>query len=50
MKMNWQKRFKNTVRESLVVLDGDLRVISASQSFCDTFKVNPKQTIGQAYL
>ncbi|MEI6054900.1 MAG: PAS domain S-box protein [Lentisphaerota bacterium] len=35
-----------TVRESLIVLDFDLRVISANKSFYEAFKVNPKQTIG----
>jgi len=37
----------DTVREPLVVLDGDLRVVSANRSFCQTFKVKPKQTEDQ---
>ena len=37
----------NTVREPLIVLDQDLRVVSASRSFYDIFKVNPKETVGQ---
>jgi PAS domain S-box-containing protein len=37
----------NTVREPLVVLDQDLRVISASRSFYEIFKVNPGEIIGQ---
>ncbi len=37
----------NTVREPLVVLDADLRVISANRSFYQTFKINPKETEGQ---
>ena len=37
----------NTVRESLLVLDQDLRVIKVSRSFCDVFKVNPEETMGQ---
>jgi len=34
----------NTVREPLVVLDADLRVITASKSFYQTFMVKPKET------
>ncbi|MGB2843432.1 MAG: ATP-binding protein [Candidatus Aminicenantaceae bacterium] len=37
----------NTVREPLVVLDADLRVISANRSFYQTFKIKPKETEGQ---
>ena len=37
----------NTVREPLVVLDQDLRVIAASRSFYRTFKVNPVGTEGK---
>ena len=37
----------NTVREPLVVLDQDLRVIAASRSFYRTFKVNPKDIEGK---
>ena len=33
-----------TVREPLVILNGDLRIISANRSFYSTFKVNPKET------
>ena len=36
-----------TVREPLVVLDQDLRVIAASRSFYRTFKVNPGETEGR---
>ena len=36
-----------TVREPLLVLDQDLRVIAASRSFCLTFKVNPDDTKGK---
>ena len=35
-----------TVREPLLVLDSDLKVLSANQSFYDTFKVTPKESIG----
>ncbi len=37
----------NTVREPLIVLDQDLRVVSASRSFYAGFKVKPAETIGQ---
>jgi two-component sensor histidine kinase len=37
----------NTVREPLVVLDQDLRVIAASRSFYRTFKVKPEDTEGR---
>lgn len=37
----------NTVREPLIVLDQDLRVISASRSFYEVFKVKPEETLGQ---
>jgi len=33
-----------TIRAPLVVLDGDLRIISASRSFYETFKVAPEDT------
>ena len=36
----------NTVREPLIVLDQELRVIKASRSFYDFFKVTSKETIG----
>jgi PAS domain S-box-containing protein len=35
-----------TVREPLIVLDKELRVISASRAFCLTFKVTPEETEG----
>ena len=37
----------NTVREPLIVLDQDLRVVSVSRSFYEFFKVNPEETVGQ---
>ena len=36
----------NTVREPLIALDKDLRVVKASRSFYDFFKVTPDETIG----
>ncbi len=35
-----------TVREPLLVLDSDLRVLKANRSFYDSFKVTPRETIG----
>jgi PAS domain S-box-containing protein len=37
----------DTVRESMLVLDTDLRVISANQSFYDTFRTSPAETDGR---
>ena len=37
----------NTVREPLLVLDQDLRVVSVSRSFYGVFKATPKETVGQ---
>ena len=34
----------NTVQESILVLDKDMRVISANRSFYDTFQVSPEET------
>jgi PAS domain-containing protein len=36
-----------TIREPLVVLDGELRVVSASAAFYETFQVTPAVTEGQ---
>ena len=37
----------NTIREPLISLDQDLRVVSVSRSFYEVFKVNPEETVGQ---
>jgi PAS domain S-box-containing protein len=37
----------NTLREPLIALDQDLRVVSASRSFYLAFKVNPAETVGR---
>jgi two-component system CheB/CheR fusion protein len=37
----------NTVREPLISLDQDLRVVSVSRSFYEVFKVKPEETVGQ---
>ena len=36
-----------TIREPLVVLDGELRIVSASRSFYETFQVTPAETEGR---
>jgi two-component system CheB/CheR fusion protein len=36
----------NTVHEGILILDEDIRVLSANRSFFDIFKVNPEDTIG----
>ena len=36
-----------TIREPLLVMDSDLKVISASRSFYTFFKVKPEETVGQ---
>jgi PAS domain-containing protein len=35
-----------TIREPLLVLDADLKVLSANRSFYTTFKVKPEETVG----
>src|SRR4030043_1368002 len=37
----------NAVREPLIALDQDLRVVSVSRSFYEVFKVRPEETVGQ---
>ncbi|MHB8092566.1 MAG: ATP-binding protein [Syntrophales bacterium] len=37
----------NAIREPLIALDQDLRVVTASRSFYNFFKVNPEDTVGQ---
>ena len=37
----------DTVREPLIALDQDLRVVSVSRSFYEVFKVKPEETVGQ---
>jgi PAS domain S-box-containing protein len=43
---NFAESIVNTVREPLLILDSDLRVVKASRSFYDFFKVSSKETIG----
>ena len=37
----------DTIREPLIVLDQELRVVNASRSFYEVFKVNPEETVRQ---
>ena len=37
----------DTVREPLLVLDGSLRVTTASHAFYETFRVSPSETTGR---
>lgn len=41
------KGIVETIREPLLVLDRDLRVVTASRSFYEFFKVKPEETVGQ---
>jgi transcriptional regulator with PAS, ATPase and Fis domain len=43
----YAESINNTVREPLIILDNDLRVVTASRSLYEFFKVNLKETVGQ---
>ena len=43
---NYSENIIETIREPLIVLDSDLKIITANQSFYNCFKVNPENTIG----
>ena len=45
--LEYAENIINTVREPLVVLDQDLRVVTASRSFYEFFKVKSEETVGQ---
>ncbi|MFP3984355.1 MAG: PAS domain-containing protein, partial [Desulfurivibrionaceae bacterium] len=45
--LEYAESFINAVREPLVVLDQDFRVISASRSFYDVFQLKPEETVGR---
>ncbi len=45
--MEYSESIINTVREPLIVLDQNLRVLSVSRSFYDFFKVIPEETLGK---
>jgi PAS domain-containing protein len=47
--LKYAENIIETVREPLLVLDADLKVLSANRSFYDTFKVTPGKTIGSFF-
>lgn len=44
--LEYAENIVETVREPLVVLNSDLKILTANHSFYDTFKVTPDDTIG----
>ena len=44
---SYAENIVETVREPLLVLDGDLKIISANRSFYQTFKETPSETLGK---
>ncbi len=44
---SYAEKIVETVRESLVVLNSDLVILTVNRSFYDTFKVTPEATIGK---
>ncbi|MEI7590755.1 MAG: CHASE domain-containing protein, partial [Deltaproteobacteria bacterium] len=44
--MEYAENVVETVREPLLVLSSDLKILTANRSFYDTFKVAPEETIG----
>ena len=44
--LKYAESIVETVREPLVVLNSDLKILTANHSFYDTFKVTPEETIG----
>ena len=45
--LEYSQSMINTVREPLIALDQDLRILTASRSFYEFFKVTPDETIGK---
>ncbi|MFC2149239.1 PAS domain-containing protein [Candidatus Auribacterota bacterium] len=45
--LKYAQNIVDTVREPLLILGSDLRVISANRSFYKIFKVIPEETVGQ---
>lgn len=45
--LEYAKHIINTVREPLIIMDENLKVVSASRSFCQVFKVKPEETEGE---
>ncbi|MFA5353450.1 MAG: HAMP domain-containing sensor histidine kinase [Thermodesulfovibrionales bacterium] len=46
MARRYAQNIIETIREALLVLDADLKVLSANRSFYTIFKVNPEETVG----
>jgi len=44
--LNYAESILETIREPLLILDKDMKVVSASCNFYNTFSVNPDETIG----
>jgi diguanylate cyclase (GGDEF)-like protein/PAS domain S-box-containing protein len=44
--LEYAENIVETVREPLVVLNSDLKILTANHSFYDTFEVTPEETIG----
>jgi PAS domain-containing protein len=47
--LKYAENIIETVREPLLVLDKDLKILSANRSFYDVFKVTPGKTIGSFF-
>ena len=45
--LEYAENIINTIREPLIVLNQDLRVVTVSRSFYEFFKVKPEDTVGQ---
>jgi two-component system CheB/CheR fusion protein len=48
--LKYSENIVNSLREPILVLNEDLTVYSANQSFYDNFKVNPNETIGVSFF
>ena len=46
-KREYAENILNTVREPLIILDANLKIVSASRSFYQTFEVKPEETEGR---
>ncbi|HEY2987085.1 MAG TPA: CheR family methyltransferase, partial [Candidatus Binatia bacterium] len=44
---DYAENIVSTVRESLIVLSPELRIVSANRAFCETFKVAREETVGR---
>ncbi|MFA5287523.1 MAG: PAS domain-containing protein [Candidatus Omnitrophota bacterium] len=46
-RLEYAESIINTVREPLIVLDGELKIVSASKAFYNTFRTKPEETVRQ---